>query len=185
MTGTGAALDAQSEDLHLRYRLDVIAPDVAGLVHAAGGWLYHRAATGWDVRVLVPPHQDLRPLQILGLNTADLETELSVAQSDAPGHSLAVVADALAADPRIGRRVQHALRSSLTELVLWGERWPLEVGHRLSAVQHLPTVAGRAFKRQALAAADVGEPAPIDGPEIFRSDRKHCLPVDSDLVPVG
>jgi len=185
MTSTAAALDSSAQDHYLRYRLDVIAPDVAGLVHAAGGWLYHRAATGWDVRVLVPPQQDLRPLQILGLNTADLETELSVAQSDVPGHSLAVVADALAADPRIGHRVQHALRSSLTQVVLWGERWPLEVSHRLGVVQHLPTVAGRAFKRQALAAAEVRNAAPFDGPEIFRSNQRHCLPVNSDLVPVG
>lgn len=183
MTSTAAALDSLTRDPHLRYRLDVIAPDVADLVHAAGGWLYHRAATGWDVRVLSPPHQDVRPLQILGLDTADLETELSAAHSDAPGHSLAVVADALATDPRIRARVHHALRSSLTQVVLWGERWPLEVSHRLSPVQHLPTVAGRAFKRQALAAA--GHAAPCDGPEIFRSDQKHCLPVNSDLVPVG
>lgn len=68
---------------------------------------------------------------------------------------------------------------------MWGERWPLEVSHRLSTVQHLPTVAGQAFKRQALAAADGGHAAPFDGPEIFRSDQKHCLPVNSDLVPVG
>ncbi|KLO27339.1 hypothetical protein ABW16_16930 [Mycolicibacter heraklionensis] len=169
----------------MRYRLDVIALDVAGLVQAAGGWLYHRAAIGWDVRVLVPSRQDLRPLHILGLNTADLEAELAAPEGDAPAHSLAVVADALTADPRISRRVRHALRSSLTEVVLWGERWPLEVSHRLSTVQHLPTVAGRAFKRQALAAADVRETAPFDGPEIFRSDQKRCLPVNSDLVPLG
>ncbi|PQM51322.1 hypothetical protein [Mycolicibacter virginiensis] len=185
MTSTAAALDSLAQDHYLRYRLDVIAPDVAGLVRAAGGWLYHRASTGWDVRVLVPPHQDLRPLQILGLNTADLETELSASGSDTPGHSLAVVADSLTADPRISARIHHALRSSLTEVVLWGERWPLEVSHRLSTVQHLPTVAGQAFKRQALAAADVGHADPFDGPEIFRSDQKHCLPVNSDLIPVG
>ncbi|MFL0180889.1 hypothetical protein [Mycobacterium sp. SMC-15] len=185
MTSTAAALDSPAQDQYLRYRLDVIALDIPALVHGAGGWLYHRAATGWDVRVLVPPHLDLRPLQILGLTPADLEAELSAPEGEASGHSLAVVADALAADPRISRRVHQALRRSLTEVVLWGERWPLEVEHRLSAVQHIPTVAGRAFKRQALAAADISDTAQVDGPEVFRSDQKHCLPVNSDLVPVG
>lgn len=182
MTSTAAALDSPAPDHYLRYRLDVIAPDVAGLVQAAGGWLYQLAATGWDVRVLVPAQQDLRPLQILGLSTADLETELSAARHDAPEHSLAVVAEALIADTRISTRVHHALRSSLTEVVLCGRRRPQEVSHRLKTVTHRPTVAGRAFKRQALAAADA---EPIDGPEIFRSDQKRCLPINSDLVPVG
>lgn len=185
MTSTAAALDPLAEGQYLRYRLDVIALDVTGLVRAAGGWLYDRAATGWDVNVMVPPHQDLRPLQILGLRTADLETELSAPDGDPPGHSLAVVVDALAADPRISRRVHQALRRSLTEVVLWGGGWPVEVDSRLSTVQHLPTVAGRAFKRQALATADLRIDARIDGPEIFRSDQKYCLPVNSDLVPVG
>lgn len=183
MTSTAAALDPLPEDQYLRYRLDVIALDVAGLVGGAGGWLYHRAATGWDVQVMVPPDQDLRPLQILGVQTADLETELAAPAAEAAGHGLAVVAGAFAADPRIRRRVQLALQRSLTEVVLWGDSWPVAVDHRLSTVQHLPTVAGRAFKRQALAAAHIAD-SRADGPEIFRSDRKYCLPVDSDLVPV-
>lgn len=182
MPSTAAALDPMPEDQYLRYRLDVIALDVAGLVRGAGGWLYHRASTGWDVQVMVPPDQNLRPLQILGVHAADLETELAVPEGDAAGHGLAVFADALVTDPRISRRVHLALRRSLTEVVLWGERWPVAVDQRLSTVQHLPTVAGRAFKRQALAAA--GADASADGPEIFRSDQKHCLPVNSDLVPV-
>lgn len=185
MTSTAAALDPPAEDPHLRYHLDVIALDVAGLVQAAGGWLYHRVATGWDVTVLVPPHQNLRPLQILGVQTADLETELSAATGDVAGHGLAVVADAFAADPRIRQRVQSALRRSVTEVVLWGESWPVTLNHRLGVVRHVLTVAGRAFKRQALVAADVRVDAHVDSPELFRSDQKRCLPVDSDLVPVG
>ena len=185
MTSTAAAVDSPAQDQYLRYRLDVIALDVAGLVDGAGGWLYHRAAIGWDVRVLVPPCRDLRPLQILGLNTADLETELAAPEGAAPGHSLAVMADALDADPRISRRVHQALRRSMTEVVLCGERRPVEVGHRLCEVRHVLTVAGRAFKRQALAAAAVGPDPRADSPEIFRSDQTNCRPVNSDLVPVG
>ncbi|CAJ1493013.1 hypothetical protein MU0083_000074 [[Mycobacterium] kokjensenii] len=184
MTSTAAALDPPAGDQDLRYRLDVIALDVAALVRDAGGWLYHRAAIGWDVHVLVPSEQDLRPLQILGLRTADLETELAAPESDPAGHGLAVVADALAADPRISERVHRALRCGMTEVVLWGRGWPVEVDRRLNTVQHLPTVAGRAFKRQALTAAAGGD-AVCGGPEIFRSNQKCCLPLNSDLVPVN
>ncbi|ORV51021.1 hypothetical protein AWC02_03275 [Mycolicibacter engbaekii] len=183
MTSTAAALDSPAHEPCLRYRLDVIARDVAGLVHSAGGWLYQRAATGWDVRVRVPSHLDLRPLQILGLTTADLEAHLAAPEREAPGHALAVAAEALRADTRIHQRVQQALRCSLTELVVWGRPATLELDHRLRAVQHTPTVAGRAFKRRALAAAG-GEVGRIDGPETFRSDQSHCLPVASDLVSV-
>lgn len=184
MTSTAAALDPPTEDPHLRYHLDVIALDVTGLVQAAGGWLYHRASTGWDVNVMVPGDQNLRPLQILGVRTADLETGLSAATGDVAGHGLAVVADAFVADPRIRQRVQSALRRSVTEVVLWGESWPVTVNHRLGAVRHVLTVAGRAFKRQALVAADARLDARLDSAEIFRSDQKRFLPVDSDLLPV-
>jgi hypothetical protein len=184
MTSTAAALDPPAEDPHLRYRLDVIALDVTALVQAAGGWLYHRVATGWDVNVLLPPHQDLRPLQILGVQTADLETELAAATGDAAGHGLAVLTDAFADEPRICRPVQSALRRRVTEDVLSGEGWPMAVNQRLSAVRHVLTVAGRAFKRQALMAADARADGRIDAPELFRSDQKRCLPVGSDLMPV-
>ena len=183
MPSTATAPEVLAQDRHLRYRLDVIASDVAALVQAAGGWLYHRVAIGWDVTVMVPPERDPRPLQILGVHTADLETGLS-APGETSGHGLAVVADPFVADPRIRQRVQLALRHSLTEVVLWGDSWPAVVNHRLAEVRHVPTVAGRAFKRQALLAAEVTD-AQIDSPERFYSDQMSCLPGDSDLVPVG
>jgi hypothetical protein len=58
------------------------------------------------------------------------------------------------------------------------------VNHRLSAVRHVLTPAGRAFKREALTAADARADDRADGTEFFRSDQKRRLPVDSDLMPV-
>lgn len=182
MTSTAVALDPWSGQ-QLRYRLDVIAVDVAALVQAGGGWLYHRVASGWEVNVLVPTQQDPRPLRILGVRQSDLETELCAPGRTAAGHTLAVVADAFVADPRIRERVQQALRRNRTEVVLWGESWPVALNHRLAAVRHVLTPAGRAFKREALAAAGAAV-ARTDAPEVFHSDQKRCLPVDSDLVPV-
>lgn len=183
MPNSAAALDPFPDPVELRYRLDVIGLDVADLVAAAGGWLYHRVATGWDVTVAVPTQQNLRPLQILGVRTVDLETKLSAPAGDLAGQCLAVVAEAAVADARIGQRVQLALRRSLTEVVMWGDSWPMD--HRLYSVRHVPTAAGRAFKRQALLAAGTPVDTRASGPELFRSDQKPCLPADSDLVPVN
>ena len=47
----------------MRYRLDVVAADVADVVKFAGGWLFDRAMAGWDVTVLLVDHPDERPLQ--------------------------------------------------------------------------------------------------------------------------
>lgn len=184
MTNAAAALDPFSGPADLRYRLDVIALDVAGLVAAAGGWLYHRVATGWDVTVAVPTRHDLRPLQILGVRTVDLETELGAPAGQRAGQCLAVVAEAIVTDARIRRRVELALRRSLTEVVVWGDSWPMD--RRLTRVRHLPTPAGRAFKTQALLAArlNVGADTPVTGPELFRSDQKRSVTTASDLEPV-
>ncbi|MEB3020181.1 hypothetical protein [[Mycobacterium] crassicus] len=177
-----AAAYAPIPDPDLRYRLNVIALEVAGLVASAGGWLYHRVANGWDVTVAVPGQQNLRPLQILGVRTVDLESELSAPVGTWAGQCLAVVAEATVTDARIRQRVQLALRHSLTEVVVWGESWQLD--RRLHPVRHLPTVAGRAFKSQALLAAGTPVGTRAGGPELFRSDQKRSLAADSDLVPV-
>src|SRR6201999_4509172 len=45
-------------ELGLRYRLDVVAADVADVVKFAGGWLFDRAMAGWDVTVLLVDHPE-------------------------------------------------------------------------------------------------------------------------------
>ena len=37
----------------MRYRLDVVAPNVLDAVKFAGGWIYDRVMAGWDVTVLI------------------------------------------------------------------------------------------------------------------------------------
>ncbi|MGA8547342.1 MAG: hypothetical protein WB785_19075, partial [Mycobacterium sp.] len=63
----------------MRYRLDVVAANVADVVRFAGGWLFDRAMAGWDVTVLLVDHPDERPLQILGAQILDLEYALATA----------------------------------------------------------------------------------------------------------
>src|SRR5258708_15035725 len=73
----------------VRYRLDVVAADVADVVRFAGGWLFDRAMAGWDVTVIVADHSHERPLQILGAQIVDLEHALASAGDPPPPHTLA------------------------------------------------------------------------------------------------
>jgi hypothetical protein len=167
----------------VRYRLDVVAPSVLEVVRCAGGWLFDRVMAGWDVTVLVAADGDDRPLQILGAETADLETALVSGMSGPHPHALAVAAELYRGDPRVREGVRRALESGQTEVTLWGQNWPAELD-RVDSVEHRLSVAARAFKAQALAAAS----APVDRiefTEMFRSGTPASCPVAADLVPAS
>jgi hypothetical protein len=64
--------------------------------------------------------------------------------------------------------VLNALDAGPAELRLWGDRWPADLDGSVGPVRHQLSVAARAFKAQALAAAAV--PAgPAQDTEVFRS----------------
>jgi hypothetical protein len=179
----GTFEERRTHDGSIAYRLDVIASSAADVVGSIGGWLYDRARAGWDVTVLLSQECDHRPLQILGMRALDLHAQTPLASTEHPIRGLAVSADMYAADPRIQQAVLCALDRWMTEVTLWHDDWPLNVGHRTTTVHHVLSGAARAFKRHALEAAGVvGPVAPI---ETLRSDMKASLPVDSELIPVG
>src|SRR5271155_4928156 len=167
----------------VKYRLDVVASSPAGVVCSVGGWLYDRVRAGWDVAVLLPQHCDSRPLQILGMRAAGLDWQIPSASAGCVVRGLAVSADMFSSDVRIRQEVLQALDRGMTEVTLWHDGWPLAVGHRTMTVQHVLSAAARAFKRHALTAAGVS--ATVGPTETLRSDMKACLPVDSELIPVG
>jgi hypothetical protein len=167
----------------VKYRLDVVAASPADVVRSAGGWLYDRVRAGWDVTVLLPQQCDTRPLQILGVQAAELDCRVPPASAECAARGLAVSAEMFASDLRIRDEVLKALDRWMTEVTLWHDDWPLAVGHRTTTVQHVLSAAARAFKRHALTAAGISDAV---GPtETLRSDMKACLPVDSELIPVG
>ncbi|WP_375486367.1 hypothetical protein [uncultured Mycobacterium sp.] len=168
----------------LKYRLDVVANSLVDVVRSAGGWLYDRAAAGWEVTVILPQHRDTRPLQILGVRTVELESQFAPTSTIWPSHGLAVSADVFASTPRVRELVFNALDHRLTEVALWNDGWPLTVGRRTTTVKHVLSGAARAFKAHALAAAGVSG-QPVCPTETLLSDMKTGLPVDSELVPVG
>ena len=93
----------------MRYRLDVVAADVADVVRFAGGWMYDRVMAGWDVTVLLADGADERPLHILGVETADLESALALWAERPHPQTVAVAADLFASDERVRRGVLGAL----------------------------------------------------------------------------
>ena len=108
----------------MRYRLDVVAANAADAVKFAGGWMYDRVMAGWDVTVLLADRTDERPLQILGVETSDLESALALWADRPHPQTVAVAADLFATDERVRRGVLGALEQGLTEVTLWGDTCP-------------------------------------------------------------
>jgi hypothetical protein len=166
----------------MRYRLDVVAPTVLDAVRFAGGWVYDRVMAGWDVTVLVGDDEDVRPLEILGAEVRDLESVL-VSWDDRPHpQTIAVAADLFDRDSRVRKGVLTALEQGATEVTLWGERLPAELDESVDSVQHRLSAAARAFKAQALAAANASEAA-VANTETFRCGMMAS--VAADLIPAS
>jgi hypothetical protein len=151
----------------------------AEVVQFAGGWLFDQVMAGWDVTVLSTDNPDPRPLAILGVRIVDLETVLARQVSGSCLQAIAVHADLYDADARVRQMVDEALRGGQTDVRLWGERCSGDSDAAADPVWHRLSVAARAFKAQALAAAAV--PAdPSEVTEVFRKGeirRPSPLPV--------
>ncbi|MFF0492637.1 hypothetical protein ACFYTQ_26715 [Nocardia sp. NPDC004068] len=133
----------------MRYRLDVVAATVADAVEHAGGWLFDRVMSGWEVTVLVVEPGDVRPLEILGVRMLALEPVLAAAGDGRAPQAVAVAGEVCERDPRARRGLVSALSHPATEVVMWGAGTPAG----LNVVRHKLSVAARAFKGCALAAA--------------------------------
>ena len=69
--------------------------------------------------------------------------------------AVAVSATLLRDDPRVRDRVFRLAKGGAAEVMAWGDEWPVELGGRIDAIEHRLSVAARAFKVQALAAAQL------------------------------
>jgi hypothetical protein len=165
----------------MRYRLDVVAPTVLDAVKFAGGWVYDRVMAGWDVTVLIGDDEDARPLEILGAEVRDLESVLESWQDRRHPQTIAVAADLFDRDSRVRKGVLSALEQGATEVTLWGEGLPAELDKSVDSVQHQLTAAARAFKAQALAAANNSEA--VGHTETFRCGMMAS--VAADLIPAS
>ena len=166
----------------MRYRLDVVAPSVLDAVRFVGGWVYDRVMAGWDVTVLIGDGEDARPLEILGAEVRDLESVLASWEDRPHPQTVAVAADLFDRDARVRQGVLEALEQDATEVTLWGEGLPAELDESVDSVQHRLSSAARAFKAQALAAANDSDAA-VGHTEIFRCGMMAS--VAADLIPAS
>lgn len=167
----------------MRYRLDVVAPSVRDAVMFAGGWMYDRVMAGWDVTVLIGDEVDARPLRILGVDTADLDSALAQWEERPHPQTIAVAADVFVRDARVRRGVLDALEQGKTEVTLWGDTWPSGLEQSVDTTEHRLSAAARAFKAQALAALGAAE-SPADA-ETFLSGMTALPSVAADLIPAS
>ena len=169
----------------MRYRLDVVACNVPEVVKFAGGWLVDRVMAGWDVTVLISADEDTRPLEILGVETHDLEAALEEWADRPHPQTVAVAADLFASDARVRKGVLSALDQGMTEVTLWGDEWPEELDSTIGSVHHQLSAAARAFKAQALAAADDPDARTVGDTESFRCGLAGLPSVAADLTPAS
>jgi hypothetical protein len=169
----------------MRYRLDVVARSVPEVVKFAGGWIVDRVMAGWDVTVLISADQDTRPLEILGVETYDLEAALEDGSDRPHPQTVAVAADLFVSDDRVRRGVLLALDSGLTEVTMWGEQWPEELDSTIGSVHHRLSGAARAFKALALAASADWDAGPVGDTETFCCGLAARPSVAADLTPAS
>jgi hypothetical protein len=147
--------------------MTAIAPSAAEAVRYAGGWLFDQVMAGWDVTVITADDEDPRPLDILGVRARSFDAIFAAPVLGPCLQAIALRTDLYHDDERVRRLVLAAAEAGRAEIRLWGEVWPADFGGSGDSVSHRLSLAARAFKAQALAAADRrGEPT--SEIEVFR-----------------
>jgi hypothetical protein len=140
----------------------VVGPSATEMVRLIGGWLCDRVLAGWDVTVFAEQDANPRSLQILGVNSAELEQALADPLPLPLPNAFAVHADLYRCDLR-ARRIAADARDSSRNVALWGDPWVADTEQWSSPSEYRPSAAARAFKARALAAnllsVDEAEPA--------------------------
>jgi hypothetical protein len=160
-----------------RYRIEAMAHTAADVVRNLGGLLFDRRCLGWDTAVLLDDCADIRPLQIIGAECADLKPGLDEPEHPRPA-AIAASVQLYRSDPRVFARVDAAIDTGSTEVVLWGDTDSVGVKPQLIAIAHQISRAAAAFKIQALAAAAHANPSPDVVVEKFLATRATWQPPD-------
>ncbi|MEV0708405.1 hypothetical protein [Nocardia aurea] len=149
------------------YRLAVLGTSVEDVVRHAGGLTVDLVLNGWDVTVLVADDTDARALDILGTDVLDLESALARPGRSPWPHVAVVAAELYERDDRLRDAMLETIDAGPTELVLWGDPWPVGSDHETESVQHRLSGAAQAFKTHALHAAHCAHDS-VSGVEGFR-----------------
>jgi hypothetical protein len=141
-----------------RYCIEAMAHTATDVVHNLGGLLFDRRCLGWDTAVLLDDCADIRPLQIIGADYADLKSALDEPEHPRPT-AIATSVQLYRSDPRVCARVDAAIDSGSTEVVLWGDIDSVGAKPQMITVAHQISRAAATFKIQALAAAALTKPS--------------------------
>jgi hypothetical protein len=141
----------------LRYRIEAMTLTIADVVANLGGLLFDRRGLGWDTTVMLKDRVDVRPLQIIGADCADLPSTFDMRQQPQPA-ALATSAALYRNDSRVRARVDAAVDRRSTEVLLWGDVDSIRIGPQMIAVEHHISRAAATFKAHALIAASDAKP---------------------------
>ena len=145
-----------------RYRLHVVATNIADVVTSIGGLIFDRAMAGWDVTVTVDGNADDRAIRILGGRVAKLAAGPDGTGSAPRPQVLAVATDVFVANEPVRRLVLAARKSNAADVLLWGRRQPPNLNCRFVPGRHRPSAAAQVFKSHALAARGTFVAEPVD-----------------------
>ena len=148
-----------------------------------GGWLYDQVAAGWEVVVLVPEHADIRPLEILGASTVDLESALESSEHGPMPDTIAVASDLYESDARVRDGLRDLIAGNHTTITMWGDSVPAELDARFGSTQHRLSRAAQVFKSHALAAASVSS-TQVGPTECFRTGGTVGMPMRGRLAAI-
>jgi hypothetical protein len=164
-------------DIPSRYRIEAMAQTAADVVLNLGGLLFDRRCLGWDTAVLLNDCADIRPLRIIGADCAELKPALHKREHP----RLAAIATSVQLyrrDPRVCARVDAAIDSGSTEVVLWGDTDSVGAKPQMIAIAHRISQAAATFKIHALAAAAHANRSPDIVVEKFLATRATWQPLD-------
>lgn len=157
MTGPGELVQAISDKV-LRYRIEVMALAPDDVVANLGGVLFDRRCLGWDTMVILNDRNDIRPLQIIGADCTDLQSTLDIPQQPQPA-AIATSVQLYRSDPRVCARIDAAIDSRSTEVLLWGDTNSIGPNPQMIAVAHRISRAAATFKTHALTAVAGTKPS--------------------------
>lgn len=156
-SGAGAPVRLRSRHRDIGYRVVVLCEGVADVVRAAGGWLFDRGLAGCEVSVLLADHPDDRALRILGAHAVELDSAMALELDRLRPDILAVGGGLFQRDARVRHSVLGTIDEGLTRVMMWGDELPPEFHGLVKPVEYRPSIAARAFKESALAAAGVSQ----------------------------
>ncbi|WP_280424022.1 hypothetical protein [Nocardia carnea] len=157
---------ARAQEHVLKYRLVVVSRTVRAAAGLAGGWLFDRAMSGWDVTVLAEDVADPLPARVLGAFVVPWDSVPASADGPDP-QAVAIIGNPQDFDERMRRWVtDYSHRGQ--ETTLWGEDARLGPHLHTEPAKFRPSRTALLFKSHALNET-AGPPAALPAEEYFRA----------------